>query len=545
MNLTDRASEVMYDSADTPFEIYVHASTLSTTGAAIPRLQNTRLQNTRLKNVSSSSHPLNSLPPSTLRKNGGTMGHSWSRPLPASATYPSAQDYVLPSTLSSSLGGKFSTSNLPSVLDAYVIQNRSNPGPQHYRIPEHKIQSVSLGKEPRAIFKRSASANLPGPGKYDLPPTSQRSGGVPFGKAFSIGSGKVINATTPGPGNYNIQGINNPTKNQGIKISVSNLPSEAEYIIRRNVPGPATYHPWKVSGESNKSTVGKFSTSHGPSELDRIILHAKTTPGPGEFHSNYLVNHGRRGLGGGSGRMSTAHPKSELDWIKIRAKQIPAPCDYNMKSSLVMDRRGHFSTSVLHSFIDVAVNQTKDMPGAGEYAHAPAGKDYTMTSSSSSGFILKNTAERFPEPRREVTIEHPLAHTFPSIPGRPGDKDSPAFTMGARYPAVIELNVSIHSPIRVQIPDAFGPQVRSDRPNRHGFSFNGGRGKDDMDGKIESPYRKSASSSDHPGPAKYDAFESFVKTCGKKDWSGKNAVKQANLKRARKNLWKWRRDLNF
>ena len=78
-----------------------------------------------------------------------------------------------------------------------------------------------------------------------------------------------------------------------------------------------------------------------------------------------------------------------------------------------------------------------------------------------------------------------MAHTFPSIPGRPGDKDSPAFTMGARYPAVIELNVSIHSPIRVQIPDAFGPQVRSDRPNRHGFSFNGGRGKDDMDGKIE------------------------------------------------------------
>jgi hypothetical protein len=56
--------------------------------------------------------------------------------------------------------------------------------------------------------------------------------------------------------------------------------------------------------------------------------------------------------------------------------------------------------------------------------------------------------------------------------------------MGARYPAVIELNVSIHSPIRVQIPDAFGPQVRSDRPNRHGFSFNGGRGKDDMDGRI-------------------------------------------------------------
>ena len=538
----------MYDSADTPFEIYVHASTLSTTGAAIPRLQNTRLQKT--KHSIAKCSKMISLPPSTLRKNGGTMGHAWSRPLPASASYPSAQDYVLPSTLSSTLGGKFSTSNLPSCLDAYVLENRANPGPQHYRIPEHKVQSVSLGKEPRAIFKRSASANLPGPGKYDLPPTgSQRSGGVPFGKASSIGSGKV-NATTPGPGNYNIQGINNPTKNQGIKISVSNLPSEAEYIIRRNVPGPARYNPLKVSGKSNKSTVGQFRTSHGPSELDRIIMLAKLTPGPGEFHSNYLVNHGRRGLGGESGRMSTAYPKSELDWIKIRAKQIPAPCDYNMTSvslagSLVIDRRGHFSTSVLPSFTDVAVNQSKDMPGAGEYAHAPAGKDYTMTSTLSSGFILKNTAERFPEPKREVTIEHPLAHTFPSIPGRPGDKDSPAFTMGARFSAVNELNVSIHSPIRVQIPDAFGPQVRSDRPNRHGFSFNGGKGKDDIDGKIESPYRKSASSSDHPGPAKYDAFESFVKTRGKKDWSGKDAVKQAKLKRARKNLWKWRRDLNF
>ena len=117
----------MYDPADTPLEIYVHASTLSTVGAAMPKEPNRRLT-AITKALDNNTHL--ALPPSSLQTTGGVMAGKKKRPTLPSRYYPAPHDYTMPSMLNNNTA-RFSTSNLPSVLDQYVIQRRHNPGPKY------------------------------------------------------------------------------------------------------------------------------------------------------------------------------------------------------------------------------------------------------------------------------------------------------------------------------------------------------------------------------------------------------------------------------
>lgn len=528
----------MYDPADTPFEIYVHASTLSTTGAAM-----TREPNRRIKSLSQlEEHPTThlALPRSTLRQNGGVMAGKTNTPAPSTSAYPAAHHYHLPSTLSRSNASRFSTSNLPSVLDQYVLQNRANPAPDAYRLPEHKVRAISIGTATRPIFRRNQAADTPGPNQYNVNLLESRGNAIRFGKVPTY-KPNLTATCTPGPGTYTINDVSQQTS-RGLKISDAQLPSEADLVIRRGIPGPASYTLPNATLNSNSA---KFSVANVPTALDRIISESKKNPAPGEYHSTYLMNHGRRTTG--SGKMSTAYPKSNLDWIAYRSKQCPAPDAYNINATssltalLRHDPRGRFSQSKVPSFTDYAVARAKDAPAPSEYIGAPSAKDFTMKRAKSAAFIMATRTERFPSPRRdENIIQHPLWHTFKSVPDRPGDYSAPSYTMGQRFYTEEALDRSIHSPSRINIPDAFGIQVRSDKPSNHGFSFNGGNDNKDVSGDtIDSLNLVNL------GPGQYQFMESYMKTYGKKDWSGKEAVKKAKLKKARKNLWKWRSERNM
>ena len=522
----------MYDPADTPLEIYVHASTLSTVGAAMPKEQNRRL--TKITEGLDNNTHLR-LPPSSLRDLGGVMAGKTKQPTLPASYYPAPHDYTLPSMLNSNTA-RFSTSNLPSVLDQYVIQRRHNPGPKYLLDQYRKNRNISMGQATRPIFRRNAGSDSPGPNSYNTIPTSTTNAGVKFGK-LPIERPPLENY--PGPNHYQ---VNNYEIKGGVKISDANLPSEYDYLINRNFPGPAKYTlPAFGTGVVG---VSKFSTSVVPTDLDRTISNSQQIPSSSEYHSKYLIDHGRRTTG--SGKFSLSSAPSFTDHAIRRAKYTPAPSTYNidatvsLAASLKRDLRGRFSEANPKSVIDQVIARANDVPGAGEYSLAPAAKDYTMKKSQSSAFVMKTRTERFPEKRSDPSIiKHPLYGWGKSVPDRPGNYKAPSFTMGERFYTEEKIDRSIHSPTRITIPDAFGNQIRSDRLSTHGFSF-GGQDSNDDD-IIDSPIKRA-----DVGPGEYDAFESFMNTYGRrKDWSGTEAVKQAKLKKARISMWKWRRLNNF
>ena len=516
----------MYDPADTPFELYVHPSTLSTTGAAIPRSQNTRISN-----PPSTSHPAThlALPPSTLRTSHGSIGLSNPIAVGTTNSVP-GPIYRLPTTLHPSNGGRFSTSNLPSVLDEYVNKYRSNPGPSHYRIPEHRIQSISMGKATRPIFKRIQGSDEPAPGAYNVTShLGNKKGGVKFGQVPLQRRSPLANE--PGPGHFQPKYDYLKPSRGTAKISDAQLPSESDLSIRRNVPGPGTYN--MPDGRIKGTT--KFSTNIASTALERHIKQAATMPGPGHTHSDYLINHGRKT--NSSGKMSTAFPKTELDWIIWRSKDVPAPGDYDLQGLGGRSKgmaRGRFSTSNVPSFTDVAVRLSQQVPAPGEYRPQ---KEYTLSRTSSVPFMK---TERFPGKRVDRSIVDSSGWIKKkSVPDRPGDYKAPSFSMGCRMYPVEKIDRSIHSPTRLHMPDAFGSQVRSDKPNAFGFSW--GKGKEeDPQLEVNSPVKKS-----NIGPSEYNVWKSYAKTYNRKDWGGKDAKRQALLKKARKNLSKWRSQYNF
>jgi hypothetical protein len=520
----------MYDPADVPFEIYVHADTLRSQGGCMPRSENDRIN---IKKIDQPSTHL-SLPKSTLRSNGGYIGSRNASSTIQTNDVPGPIYQLNDFSQSTPNGGRFNLSNTPSVLDQYINQRRSIPGPSKYRLPEHRIQSISIGQATRPIFRRVPWADEPGPALYNVSANIFNSyKGVKFGNVKNIEKKQQNVSSEPGPGHFKPNYEYFKRSNSAAKISDAILPSESDAIIKRGVPGPSRY---TLSNDSTLSSRGvtKFSTNKIKSELEKIIMKSSNIPGPGHVHSKSLMNHGKRSSS--VGKISTANPKSDLDWAVHHAKNLPAPGDYNINNVFSNNKtKGKFSTSVIPSFVEQAAQLSLNKPGPGEYRQQ---KEYTMLKCKSSAFVMKTKTERFPAKRIDPSIVDSSSWIKKkSVPSRPGDYEAPSFTMGARIYVEEKIDRSIHSPTKIKLPDSFGKQIRSDKPNSYTTKIGG---KSRRSGAINSPVKKY-----NIGPAEYNVFESFLKIHNRKDWSGKNAVKAAKLKNARLNLAKWRAKNNF
>ena len=125
-------------------------------------IQSFSLSSSSLSSLDNNTHLR--LPPSSLRDLGGVMAGKTKQPTLPTSYYPAPHDYTLPSMLNSNTA-RFSTSNLPSVLDQYVIQRRHNPGPKYLLDQYRKNRNISMGQATRPIFRRNAGSDTPGKNK--------------------------------------------------------------------------------------------------------------------------------------------------------------------------------------------------------------------------------------------------------------------------------------------------------------------------------------------------------------------------------------------
>ena len=450
--------------------------------------------------------------------------------------------FTLAGASSSSMGrtpcaAAFGRGTKTSYIDRIVQRSGRQPAPGDYDVKD-RTRSFGVGRfttATRPIFASTPFDSGPGPSEYGplpLPTTMERNAAVSFG---SIPKGNRPRFCTPGP-KYDVRAQLSELRGQ--KISNAKLPTEAELIIRRRVPGPGTY-------QSKSTLLGsgapRFSNSSAPSELDLIISRSHEVPAPGAYHSTHLVESCRR-LPSGSGKFSTANPKSELDWQVLRSGEIPGPGAHSIKyPGESINTAPRFTLSNTPSMIEIAIARGKNTPAPSQYVRAPKAKDWTMRKSQSASFILQSKAERFERIPKQLGILHPRWHEFPAVPGRPGEYTAPSYSMAPRFSPPRDLNVSTLGPGSVVSGAAScGVQVLSQKGTAPAAVFGRGAKQDESSISFPSPVSKPV-----PGPATYDVEKAWKKRFGKQNGRGYEAQRRAKIARARVNLWKWRSARNL
>ena len=519
----------MYDDADVPSvqSLEPPPSSLSKVGGAMSRATSGRLLGSNGSNPESLAAL--SLPKSTLRKKGGAMAISKRRPL-----FQQDTDAPLLNTAATFLDGKrgslFGRGNTMSYIDKAIYKGASNPGPGDYnvQIEARRFGVGKFNKATRHLFASKAIDTGPGPSEYGPLPT-HKSVGTSFGTSQKK-TRAIPGHTTPSPMHYNIASSLRNLK--GVKISSSELPSEADLMIRRRVPGPGAYRvPLSTLCTSGTSS---FSESNIPSELERIISRSKETPGPGA-HITALSVKPQQG-----GKISEARPKSEIDWIELRSSQAPGPGSYMPKDpSMHHSTSGKFSLSKTMSVIERAISRASKTPAPSHYSSAPNAKDFTMRKSLSASFVLRSKAGRFEPPAKEEGIRHPRWREFPAVPIHPGERSAPSHTMGQRFSPTRDRNISEVGPgSSLHGVASCGKQVLSQNSSAPAFAF--AKGSLDDNGTILSPAPKYA-----PGPADYNCEKAWKRIVSKQSGRGPKAHRRSQVAKARINLWKWRMQRNF
>ena len=105
---------------------------------------------------------------------------------------------------------------------------------------------------------------------------------------------------------------------------------------------------------------GKISEARPKSELEWIILRARSTPGPNSYSIKYST-HSQGAL------ISDANAKSDLDWTIHRARETPGPSAYNPKLLPSASNTTKISDAEVLDFIDMEVMRSRDIPGPAAY----------------------------------------------------------------------------------------------------------------------------------------------------------------------------------
>jgi hypothetical protein len=169
----------------------------------------------------------------------------------------------------------------------------------------------------------------------------------------------VVMSETPGAGKYKQAQFGSGIR--GGVISESKGKSSIEWVqyYAQQIPAPGQYYPVDPNLDPNCQPCVRIPAFVGKTYLERIILNAKTTPGPGAYSIKSPIKKG--------GVISKAKSKSDVDWAVYRASTIPGPQDYPAPP-LPKQGGGRFSNAVVPTEVEVLMRRTEQLPGPSDYS---------------------------------------------------------------------------------------------------------------------------------------------------------------------------------
>lgn len=269
-----------------------------------PRFSIAARHATGAKPDASGPGPASIVLPSTLSKNGVTLGVKCESSLAPKTDNPGPGNYDVPR-----FGDKPPIPRTAVESHGVAAEHaaKPNPGPGAYNVNQHTIEAKVTPRQHEANRKQplfgskarppdAAPCGAPGPAAYDIPsdfsPSSARAKGKSIGQRHVPSSELDSIYPKPGPAEYKLPSPFENTKNKGFSLS-SRIP---ELKPRVQVPGPGAYSAvqYSFAEELIKSPRGvKFNANHkfndGSAISPRVPRSDTQAPGPGHYEPKPIV----------------------------------------------------------------------------------------------------------------------------------------------------------------------------------------------------------------------------------------------------------------